>query len=630
MGEVLLAHDSRCGRDVALKRIGKEWLENKTMQGRFLREARIAAQLCHPNIIAIYEIGDSYYTMPYVEGKTLKEILKETHEQAQQGKPLHPTGGSIPSLIRIFLSVCSAMAYTHSRGVLHRDLKPENIIVGKYGEVIILDWGLAHSIGDPENHGLDFVEGSPQLTQPGKIPGTLLFMAPERAFGSESSISTDIYALGVTLYQILTLKFPFRRKSMKEFRKHHKHEVIEPPEEAAPDRDISPHLSNIAMRCLKKNPHDRYHSIDELIRDLEDYIEGNPEWTVGAQLEIETKEDWEFQENIALGKHRALTRGIDMLEWVNLMISKGSFPGNIQIEAELSLKENSQGIGLLFCVPEGSLAKALEESYCLWISDEDVHLYRADVEVYHSKQVHLEKVHTHRIRITFIDNHVRFFVDGIQKFGFLSHIPLPGSRVGLALRDGDFSLSDLRVSLGSQNIMVNCLAVPDAFLARHDYDEALKEYLKIATSFPGRAEGREAIFRGGMTLLKKAEQQRVRAKRDALFSAALGQFEKLHNTPGAPLEYLGKSLVYKAQQEYEEEAKCFELALRKFPKHPLRPILVENILTRLHESSQNQREIAYLFALMVLKHLPRLQESQVISEILQKNLEPLPFFISSL
>jgi len=513
--------------------------------------------------------------------------------------------------------------------VLHRDLKPENIIVGKYGEVIILDWGLADFIDRPEKNGLDFKEGSPHLTEPGKIPGTLLYMAPERAFGAKSSVQTDIYSLGVILYQILTLQFPFHRHSLKEFCKTHKHEEILDPEEIAPDREISPRLSNIVKKCLAKEPAKRYLSLGGLIKDLEDYIEGLPEWIDAGNLQLEKKEDWQFQENIVLAKNMALTRGIEMLEWVNLMISKSHFPGNIKIEAELALKDQSKGLGILFCITENHLSNGLEEGYLLWLSDQGVRLYRSNVEVLHNKQICLEKNRTYKVRIEKIDSHIRFFLDGILKFGFLSHIPLTGSHVGLLLRDGDFSLSSLHLAIGSQNIMVNCLAVPDAFLARKDYGEALQEYRKISHSFPGRAEGREATFRAGMTLLKKAEHQRQKNKRETLFAKALDEFEKLHNTPGAPLEYLGKSLVYKAQKEVEEEVKCLELGLRKFPKHPLKPILVENILSRLHETSQNERGGAYRFALIILRHLHYLPDAQEVSKLLENSLEPLPFFIPS-
>ena len=631
MGEVFLAHDPICGRDVALKKMKEQWQDNKTMRERFLREARIAAQLSHPSIIPIYAIDEAspFYTMPHVEGETLKEILQLTREQAKKGEALHPIGSSVPALIRIFLSVCGAIGYAHNRGVLHRDLKPDNIIVGKYGEVIILDWGLADFIGHPETNGLHFEEENSDLTQPGKIPGTLLFMAPERAFGGESSVLTDIYSLGVVLYQLLTLQFPFQRKSIKEFRKLHEYEKILDPEEVAPDRDISPHLSTIVKQCLAKNPEERYQQIKELISDLENYIAGLPEWIQMGQLNIEDKRDWQFQENVPLAKHMALTRGIEMLEWFNLMVSKSHFPGNIQIETKLTLKEESHGVGILFSIPEHNIKNGLEESYCLWLSKEGIRLYRSNVEVLSDDKVQLETNRPYQVRIEHIDNHVRLFLDGVQKFGFLNHIPLPGSRVGLIVRDGNFSLSSLKIAVGSQNIMVNCLAIPDAFLARKDYEEALREYRNISHSFPGRAEGREATFRAGITLLKKAAHQKQKKAQEELFAEALDEFEKLHHTPGAPLEYLGKSYVYKAQGEYEEEAKCLELALRKFPKHPLKPILVENILSRLHESSQTLRHVAYRFALIVLRYLSHTSDAKAIADILEKNLEPLLFFAPS-
>ncbi|GAG28341.1 unnamed protein product, partial [marine sediment metagenome] len=237
-------------------------------------------------------------------------------------------------------------------------------------------------------------------------------------------------------------------------------------------------------------------------------------------LQIEQKGDWQFQENVALSKHMALTRGIERLEWVNMMVSKTSFPGNIQIETTLTLNENSKGVGILFCLPETTPNKCLEDAYCLWLSTEGIRLYRCNVEVLHLPNVCLEINHPYAVKIEHINNHVRFFLDGVQKFGFLNHIPLSGSHAGLLVRDGDFVISDLNIAIGSQNIMVNCLAVPDAFLARKQYDEALGEYQKISDSFPGRAEGREATFRAGKTLLKQAVEQKTKRDRDALFAKA--------------------------------------------------------------------------------------------------------------
>ena len=134
MGEVFLAYDTTCGRRIALKKIRSDLQEHKKMHNRFLREARITSQLTHPAIIPIYQIQKEnkaiYYTMPYIEGNTLKQIVQEGRKREKRGEP--PLANeSIPSLLRHFLSICQAVAYAHSQNVLHRDLKPENIILGQ-------------------------------------------------------------------------------------------------------------------------------------------------------------------------------------------------------------------------------------------------------------------------------------------------------------------------------------------------------------------------------------------------------------------------------------------------------------------------------------------------------------------
>ena len=245
MGEVFLAYDPFCKRQVALKQIRGELKDHPIMKERFLREARVAAQLTHPSIIPIFSIDPSpektYYTMPYVEGETLKQILKQSIQEEREGEVQHPIGSSILALTRIFLSVCEAIAYTHSKGIVHRDLKPDNIIVGKYGEVLLLDWGLADFIGKTETFAEEEEEAEADyidLTRPGKVPGTLNYIAPERVRGESSQASTDIYSLGIILYQLLTLRVPFNRVSVKNFRKSMHLEKLTDPVEIAPYRDI--------------------------------------------------------------------------------------------------------------------------------------------------------------------------------------------------------------------------------------------------------------------------------------------------------------------------------------------------------------------------------------------------------
>jgi eukaryotic-like serine/threonine-protein kinase len=206
--------------------------------------------------------------------------------------------------------------------------------------------------------------------------------------------------------------------------------------------------------------------------------------------------------------------------------------------------------------------------------------------------------------------------------------------VGLLSRDADFSIKDFVVYVGSPNVMVNCLAVPDAFLAHKNYGTALSEYRRIGYSFPGRAEGREAMFRAGITLLEQARQESAnphanQLENQQLYELALEEFEKLHKTPGAPLEYLGKALVYQALNENEEEVKCFELAFRRYPKHPLLPILHEQIVYRMHSSSRFNRLATYRFILLLVTYMPQHAKEITTKKLLtslKKHWEPL-FFI---
>ncbi len=304
MGEVLLGYDVQCGRRIALKKIRKDLIEFKKLHNRFLKEARITSQLTHPAIMPIYSIEDQgdtiYYTMPFVQGETLKQILRKTREQEKQGKNPHYIGESIPALVRIFITVCQGIAYAHSHGVLHRDIKPENVMVGKYGEILILDWGLAKLIESDEEDSIKMPSNDHSLTRHDKIVGTINFLAPERALGLPATIQTDVYALGVLLYQILTLQNPFHRGSLEAFRKNFNKEVLNDPVEVAPYRDVPRLLSGIVLKCLHKDPSQRYQSVDSLIYELENYIEGRSDWFEFTTLDIKKSRTGNFKKTFLL------------------------------------------------------------------------------------------------------------------------------------------------------------------------------------------------------------------------------------------------------------------------------------------------------------------------------------------
>ena len=216
-------------------------------------------------------------------------------------------------------------------------------MIGKYGEVLILDWGIAN-----------FINSTKDLNKE-KIVGTLAYMAPERASGKPATIQTDIYALGVILYQILTLSAPFNRQNINVFKKLIPYEKLISPIEKAPFRDIPMHLNTITQKCLDANTANRYQNVKEIINDVKSYMEGKPNWILRAKLHQQNKDDWEFQENIFLTKNIAITQNFDIAEWASLMVSKKNFVGNIKINVDICLKKDkdqtsSKGIGFLLTI----------------------------------------------------------------------------------------------------------------------------------------------------------------------------------------------------------------------------------------------------------------------------------------
>ncbi|MCM8528862.1 MAG: serine/threonine protein kinase, partial [Lentisphaeraceae bacterium] len=303
MGKVTLSRDKNTLRKVAIKTLKKELLQNHEAIIRFTEEAQITAQLEHPNIIPVYEMGlDSdnapFYTMKYVKGTNLKEILKLIKDKNEI--ILHKF--HLTELLNIFVKICDAMSFACSKGVLHRDLKPENIMIGEFGEVLIVDWGLAKTFQltvdtSVQSESFDenklvkkinsFIEenidtirslNNVSLSLDNCLIGTPQYMAPERIVGQGDEIS-EVFALGTILHDILALKHMFIAEEVKEvlqkiatgdYRKLEEYKNLP----HIPGGRIPPALIAVVEKATMKNPKDRYESISELKSELESYILG--------------------------------------------------------------------------------------------------------------------------------------------------------------------------------------------------------------------------------------------------------------------------------------------------------------------------------------------------------------------
>ena len=294
MGSVHRARQGSLARDVAVKIIRAERADAEDTE-RFLREARVLAQLDHPNIVPIYDSGTDaegrcFYTMKMVRGRTLKAILLAVSKGAETW--------TLERLLEIFRKVCDAVAFAHARGVLHRDLKPDNIMVGEFGEVLVMDWGLAKIMGKPEENAAaldaDFstrrVQESPDLppapadfaTMYGVVLGTPQYMSPEQADArADLDARCDVYMLGGLLYTILTLRPPVRTGTLAEMLESVRTGRLDPVE-FVPDfisarpapRPIPPALAAVVRKAMALERAERFPTVGAFAADVDAHLAG--------------------------------------------------------------------------------------------------------------------------------------------------------------------------------------------------------------------------------------------------------------------------------------------------------------------------------------------------------------------
>ena len=247
MADVFLAIDTILNRHVAIKILRSNQSTDAISILRFEREAQAATTLAHPNIVEIYDVGEyknhHYIVMEYVAGKTLKKVIRDR-------APLLNL-----EAVDTMKQLTSAVAEAHKRGIIHRDIKPQNVIVKSDGSLKILDFGIATA------------KGSAQLTQANNVMGSVHYLAPELAKGEPASPQSDIYALGIVFYEMLTGDVPFKADQAVQIALQHMREPMPSVRKANPN--VPQSVENIIIRATAKNPRLRYQSCDEMLKDLE-------------------------------------------------------------------------------------------------------------------------------------------------------------------------------------------------------------------------------------------------------------------------------------------------------------------------------------------------------------------------
>lgn len=281
MGEVILAKDHDIERNVALKRLPENCDLGRVL--RFVEEIRTVGQLEHPNIVPVHDVGvDSngryYFVMKHLRGETLESII----ERLKAGDDAAHTRFTMPVRVQIILSILNALAYAHQQGFIHRDLKPANIMIGPYGEVTVMDWGLAKRIRTPERSEIPVSESGTRTvlqTQVGSVMGTPLYMSPEQARGEVDKLDerSDLYALGVVFHEFLHLKHYLEDRTDLKAVLEGVQSVAAPIHVAsmkAPRYQVPAELDWFVSHAMKKNVAERFQTVTEMTDELQRIIRG--------------------------------------------------------------------------------------------------------------------------------------------------------------------------------------------------------------------------------------------------------------------------------------------------------------------------------------------------------------------
>lgn len=276
--------DNYLGRIVCHKSLRHEFVKDKEERIRFLREARVTAMLQHPNTIPVYDISRNsmdhyFFTMKLLHGYTLHEVF----EKLKENDPEVSNEFKLNRLLGAFLQVANALDYAHEHGVIHRDIKPMNVVIGAFGEVHLIDWGLAKvwykddKLTEREmNQNKLSITADFRLTHAGQLKATPLYMSPEQVSSEPNlDLRTDVYSLGTVLYELLTLENMIEGKTVQELMDNITNSRFKPPSEKNPDRIVPARLEEICLKCVENDPDKRYQKVSDLVNDIRQFREEN-------------------------------------------------------------------------------------------------------------------------------------------------------------------------------------------------------------------------------------------------------------------------------------------------------------------------------------------------------------------
>ena len=546
MGAVYLAYEPLLDRKVALKvlfqRQDEEEARARTV-ARFLSEAVLTGKLCHAGIIPIYRVGHDpfhgyYYTMRYVKGRTLAEIqalLKSKDAKAIE----HYT---LPRLLTIALRVCEAIAFAHRQGVIHRDIKPGNIIVAEFGEVLVLDWGLAKRTnaeaatpdetaevaarlsecrqrrqttseifllrdkkrGTSRLQQLQAIRPVPgsdstKMTQANQILGTPGYLSPEQAVGEEElTPASDVYSLGATLYELLTGRMPVESGNGNAMAMATAMGNIIPIYDCAEAARVPRALCEMVMRALSLKPGERFRDAGELAETLSLYLEGRAAWKTLAEDKMNGMQLAEIWKTTG-GEPR--TEGADLIlsAPAEMHCTRYSL-GDFRCAFNVCAAATNPAWVLSLNIGEVS-GEQIDPCYILRMGVEDrpfVELLRNGKRVQRRLDFRLQSAQIYRLRIELEGGHIRMWVDQRKCIDYLDVFPQTGGAISLKAGRGELHLQNFELHSRGAPLNLTFMALPDRLFRRGRHAEARELYRQLAASHPDREEGLLALYKAGL------------------------------------------------------------------------------------------------------------------------------------
>jgi tetratricopeptide (TPR) repeat protein len=587
MGLVYRAHDPDFGRPLAVKVLREEFKDEPVLVARFLEEARITGQLQHPGVPPVHEIGRlpdgrPFLAMKLIEGRTLADLL---------AGPRHADG--LARFLPVFEQVCQTLAYAHARGVIHRDLKPANVMVGAFGEVQVMDWGLAKVL-DMASRGRQPPEGraadpapalarTPQETQsgptvPGAVMGTLAFMPPEQARGEVERLDerSDVFGLGAILCVLLTGHPPYRERAhaklLEQAQTADLADAFTRLEQCGADTDVV----TLAIRCLAKEPAARPRNASAVAEAVAAYQEGVRERLRHAQLERAGAEVAVREER---KRRRMLLRASGVIALVllaGLSVSLWQMRRAVQAEAAANASAGQARLNAEEAQRNAKQAREERDAKGRALTGEQ----RARRDEAKARQQAFAALHSMTTEViekkfaqgTAVTDDDRAFLKGvIAQFDAFAAIKGEDAESRAVRAEGRYRIGLLRYRLGELK------------QAEKDFDQALGKYAQVAADFPARPEFRQHLAKchnnRGVLLrdtgrLKEAEKDydqalRIQMRLADQFPSQPEFRQELaggHNNRGVLLMAMGR--LKEAEKDYDHALSIFKQLTADLPARP--------------------------------------------------------------